>query len=51
MTDLFKDMQKGKKSGPFYWPKYLEGAQHTIEVLCDYNNLKYFIITKALTRR
>jgi transposase InsO family protein len=33
------------------WRQYLEGAQHTIEVLCDHNNLKYFMTTKALTRR
>jgi hypothetical protein len=33
------------------WRQYLEGAQYTIEVLCDHNNLKYFMTTKALTRR
>jgi hypothetical protein len=26
MTDLFKDMQKGKKSGPFHWPREASDA-------------------------
>jgi hypothetical protein len=33
------------------WRYYFEEIQHLIEVVCDYQNLKYFIITKALNRR
>ena len=33
------------------WRHYLEGSQHSIEVLTDHNNLRYFMETTALTRR
>jgi hypothetical protein len=33
------------------WRHYLEGAAHTVEVLCDHSNLKYFMTTKSLSRR
>jgi RNase H-like domain found in reverse transcriptase len=33
------------------WRQYIEGSQHTVEILCDYENLKYFMITKVLNRR
>jgi hypothetical protein len=33
------------------WRYYLEEAQYMIEIVCNYQNLKYFTITKALNRR
>jgi hypothetical protein len=33
------------------WKQYTEGSQHTVEVICDYKNLKYFMSTKVLNRR
>jgi hypothetical protein len=33
------------------WRHYLEGAQHTIQVITDHDNLKYFMSTKRLNRR
>lgn len=33
------------------WRPYLEGIQHTVEVITDHENLKYFMTTKALNRR
>jgi hypothetical protein len=33
------------------WRHYLEGSRHTIEVLTDHNNLKYFMETKYLESR
>ena len=34
----------------FYkWRHYLAGEETSVEVLSDYNNLKYFITTKSLT--
>jgi len=33
------------------WRQYTEGSQHTVEVLCDHENLKYFMTTKVLNRR
>lgn len=33
------------------WRHYLEGAKHQIRVLSDHNNLRFFMTTKALTRR
>ena len=34
-----------------HWRHYLEGASHTIRVLTDHNNLRYFMTTKSLTPR
>jgi len=34
-----------------HWRHYLEGAAHTIRVLSDHNNLRYFMTTKSLTAR
>jgi hypothetical protein len=33
------------------WRPYLEGAQHTVEVISDHENLQYFMTTKVLNRR
>jgi hypothetical protein len=33
------------------WRYYFEEIQYIIEVVCNYQNLKYFTITKALNRR
>lgn len=33
------------------WRHYLEGARHTIEVVTDHNNLRYFMETKYLESR
>ena len=33
------------------WRHYLEGAQHTVIVKTDHNNLKYFMTKRALNRR
>jgi len=33
------------------WRHYLEGAQHTVQVITDHDNLKYFMTTKRLNRR
>jgi hypothetical protein len=33
------------------WRHYLEGSRHTIEVLTDHNNLRYFMETKYLESR
>ena len=33
------------------WRQYIKGSRYTVEVICDYENLKYFIITKKLNRR
>src|SRR6266498_1432483 len=33
------------------WRHYTEGSQYTVEVVCDHENLKYFMITKELNRR
>ena len=33
------------------WRPYLEGVQHTVEVITDHENLKYFMTTKSLNRR
>jgi hypothetical protein len=33
------------------WRRYLEGAEHSILVLLEYKNLKYFTTTKVLNRR
>lgn len=33
------------------WRQYTEGSQHTVEVICDHENLKYFMSTKVLNRR
>lgn len=33
------------------WRHYLEGAQHTIEVLTDHNNLRWFMTAKELSPR
>jgi RNase H-like domain found in reverse transcriptase len=33
------------------WRQYTEGSQYTVEILCDYENLKYFMTTKVLNRR
>ncbi len=33
------------------WRHYLEGPQHQVAVLTDHNNLRWFLDTKALTRR
>jgi hypothetical protein len=33
------------------WRHYLEGNPHPIRVLLDHANLKWFMTTKALTRR
>jgi hypothetical protein len=30
---------------------YLEGTQHTIQVITDHDNLKYFMTSKKLNRR
>ena len=32
-----------------HWRHYLEGSQHPIQVLSDYNNLKYFMETTVLS--
>ena len=34
-----------------HWRHYLEGAQHTVTILSDHNNLRYFMTTRTLTRR
>ena len=34
-----------------HWRHYLEGSYHTIEVLTDHNNLKWFMTVKALNKR
>lgn len=34
-----------------HWRQYLEGSQHTVQVLTDHNNLRYFNTTKVLSRR
>ncbi len=34
-----------------HWRHYFGFTQETIRVLCDHNNLKYFMTTKALTSR
>lgn len=33
------------------WRHYLQGAQHTVTVISDHNNLKYFMTTKSLNGR
>jgi hypothetical protein len=33
------------------WRSYLEGAQYTVEVISDHENLQYFITTKVLNRQ
>jgi RNase H-like domain found in reverse transcriptase len=33
------------------WRHYLAAVESLTEVLCDYNNLKYFMTTTALNRR
>lgn len=33
------------------WRHYCEGAQHPITVLCDHENLQYFMTSKNLSRR
>ena len=33
------------------WRHYLEGAQHTVTVITDHNNLRYFLEKKPLSRR
>jgi hypothetical protein len=33
------------------WQYYFEEIQYIIEIVCNYQNLKYFIIAKALNRR
>ena len=33
------------------WRHYLEGAQHTIEILTDHRSLEFFTTTKQLNRR
>ena len=33
------------------WRHYLEGARHTVRVITDHNNLKYFMTTKVLNGR
>jgi hypothetical protein len=33
------------------WRHYFEEIQHMIEIVCDHQNLKYFIITKTLNRK
>jgi hypothetical protein len=33
------------------WRQYTEGSQYTVEVICDYENLKYFMSTKVFNRR
>jgi hypothetical protein len=33
------------------WRQYTEGSQYTVEVICDYENLKYFISTKVFNKR
>ena len=33
------------------WRHYLEGARHTIEVLTDHNNLRWFVTAKELNPR
>jgi hypothetical protein len=33
------------------WRHYLKHAAYVTRVLCDYNNLKYFITTKSLSTR
>ena len=33
------------------WIYYLEGSQHKIFVLFDYNNLRHFMITKSLSSK
>ena len=33
------------------WRQYTEGSLQTVEVLCDHENLKYFMNTKVLNRR
>src|SRR6478735_4252927 len=33
------------------WRHYLEGAQHTVQVLTDHCSLQYFLTTKQLSRR
>jgi len=34
-----------------HWRQYLEGSRHTIRVLTDHSNLRYFATTKELSRR
>ena len=34
-----------------HWRQYLEGSRHTIRVLTDHSNLRYFNTTKELSRR
>ena len=33
------------------WKHYLEGSQHKVLVLTDYNNLRQFMNTKSLSSR
>jgi hypothetical protein len=33
------------------WRQYTEGSQYIVEMICDYENLKYFISTKIFNRR
>jgi hypothetical protein len=33
------------------WRQYIEGSQYIVEVICDYENLKYFMSTKVFNRR
>jgi hypothetical protein len=33
------------------WRQYIEGSQYTVEMIYDYKNLKYFILTKMFNRR
>jgi hypothetical protein len=32
------------------WRHYLEGAQHTVDVLMDHKNVEYFMTTQKLNR-
>ena len=34
-----------------HWRHYLEGSKYPVAVITDHDNLKYFMTTKALTRR
>jgi hypothetical protein len=33
------------------WKQYTEGSQYTVEIICDYENLKYFMSTKVFNKR
>jgi RNase H-like domain found in reverse transcriptase len=33
------------------WRQYIEGSRHIVEIIYDYENLKYFILIKIFNRR